>query len=171
MATRKEKKQSLDNILKKFEQVMKALYSSKFKQAQKLLTEIQSAEINRPELKEKAYCLSRLCDRKLEKSDGGVTSDSAEIIYNHGVFCHNNGNFDEALGLFKRSLDTAGEKLDYVLYAMAATQAAQNQNDDAMSSLKEAINLNKTFRIHASNDPDFTNLAEDDNFRILVEEG
>ncbi len=48
MAARKEKKQSLDGILKKFEQAMKALYSSKFKQAQKLLTEIQSAEINRP---------------------------------------------------------------------------------------------------------------------------
>lgn len=170
MAVRKVNKQTHNVILKKFDMVMKALYSSDFKRALKLLTEIKSSDVNRPELIEKAHRLQILCERKLDKSDGKISSDSPEVIYNHGVFCHNNGDFEDALDHFKNSLKLAGEKLDYIYYAMAATQAAQGQNDEALGSLKEAIDLNETYRIHAVNDPDFSNLAEDENFRILVGE-
>ena len=169
MAARKEKKPSLENILKKFEQAMKDIYSSKFEKALKLFNEIQNSNLNRPELIEKAQSLSKLCERKLDKSDGGVTGDSPEVIYDYGIFCHNNGDFEEALAHFKKSLDAAGEKLDYVYYAMAATHAAQGQNDDALESLKIAVDLNETCRIHAANDPDFNELAEDDQFRSLLD--
>jgi len=150
--------------------VLKDLYGSNFKRALKHLTEIEHSKINRPELIEKAQSLRRLCERKLDKSGGKLDSNSPEVIYDHGIFCHNNGDFDEALDHFKKSLAAADNKLDYVYYAMAATQTLQGQNDQALTSLKEAIKLNENCRIHASNDPDFVNLGEDEEFRALIEE-
>lgn len=169
MVARKEKSQTLEEILKNFEQAMKDLYNSNFKKAHKILTDIESSDIDRPELIEKAQSLLKLCEKKLEKGDGVKGDESAEVIYDHGVFCHNNGDFEEALELFKKSLKTAGEKLDYVYYAMAASHAAQGQNNEALKSLKEAVSLNGIYRIHAANDPDFNSLSEDENFKRLVE--
>jgi tetratricopeptide (TPR) repeat protein len=169
MAASKGEKTSLEDALKKFEQAIKEIHSSNYKKALKLLTEIKETEIDRPELIEKVRNLSRICQRKLDKVDGKVPAKSPEIIYDYGVFCYNNGDFEEALEHFKKSLEAAGEKLDYVYYAMAATHAAQGQNDDALSLLKVAIELNETCRIYAANDPDFSKLADDGQFRKLLD--
>jgi len=168
MAARQKKKESLDEVLKRLEKAMESLHNSDFKGALKLLTAIASSEIDRPEIIEKARQLQLFCERKLDPGDGKPSFTSPEVIYNYGVFCHNRGDFEEAAKHFKNSLKAAGKKLDYVYYAMAASLAAQGQKNEALSSLRQAITLNETLRVQAANDPDFSHLSEDEDFRGLL---
>jgi hypothetical protein len=39
-----------------------------------------------------------------------------------------------------------------------------------LKSLKKAIDLDVTHRIHAVSDPDFSSLAEEESFKALIEE-
>jgi tetratricopeptide (TPR) repeat protein len=169
MTAKKEKKNnSKDDLFGKFDSAMKALYSSDYERAEKHFKEIAEADTDRPEIIEKAQSMLKVCSRELSGDKDGNPGDTVEAAYDKGVYYHNNKELDKALDQFKQSQKMAGEKQDFIYYAMAATQALLGKKGQAVESLKEAIKLNETCRIYATNDPDFEKLSEEKDFKALV---
>lgn len=90
-----------------------------------------------------------------------------EDYFYQGILESNRQHYDEALKHFDRALKL-GPRDDRVVYIMASTLALKGEKDQALSSLKEAIELNSANRIHALQDPDFDLLREEGDFLDLV---
>jgi tetratricopeptide (TPR) repeat protein len=84
-----------------------------------------------------------------------------------GILESNRQHYDEALKHLDRALKM-GPKDDRVVYLVASTLALKGEKDQALTSLREAIELNSVNRIHAQQDPDFDLLREEGDFLDLV---
>ena len=90
-----------------------------------------------------------------------------EDYFYQGILESNRQHYDEALKHFDRALKMS-PKDDRVVYIMASTLALKGEKDQALSNLREAIDLNSPNRIHAQQDPDFDLLREEGDFLDLV---
>ena len=150
-----------------YAQALSLLQQKKHKSASKQFTRLIERFPGEIEIIAKAHSFLRICDRHLSdpKKESAPTP---EEIFNQGVFYHNDGRYDKALGDYSRALKLSKKNNNHIYYAMAATELSMGNADDALNHLEKAIQLNEENRFFANNDPDFEPLATNNRFRNLV---
>ena len=117
------------------------------------------------EIADRCRVYLRVCERDL--GEKVMPLKRVEDYYYQAILECNRQRYDEALKHLDRALKM-NPKDDRLLYVLASTQALKGDREQALSALKESIDLNATNRIHAQNDPDFDVLRDDDAFLDLV---
>ena len=161
------KKRFTSDVYTLYAQALSLLHQKKHKTASKQLTRLIATFPSEIEVIARAQSFLRICDRHLldQKKDSARTP---EEIFNQGVFYHNAGRYDKALGDYSRALKLSEKNNDHIYYAMAATELSMGNADDALKHLEKAIQLNEKNRFFAHNDPDFEPLATNNQFRKLI---
>ncbi|HET9481127.1 MAG TPA: tetratricopeptide repeat protein [Candidatus Polarisedimenticolia bacterium] len=116
-----------------------------------------------------------ICDRarmyiavsRARTATSGPKPKTADDFYYHGVIAANNGRLEEAAEYFDKVVrqDASSDK---AWYAMAALCSLRNDARGATSNLSRAIELNRSNRTQALNDPDFDPMREDAGFMELL---
>jgi tetratricopeptide (TPR) repeat protein len=92
---------------------------------------------------------------------------TAEDMYSHGVVLMNDGDHAAALELFEQAAAKA-PKDERISYVRAVALALSGEDDAALEMLSTAIEANDVNRIYARNDPDFSSLSANPDFRELT---
>ena len=87
--------------------------------------------------------------------------------YYQGVFLANRGEYQEAIGQFRKALALDSDS-DKVHYSLAASYARLGEREQALASLRRSIELDGSIRVQARQDSDFQELREDPAFDDLV---
>ena len=150
-----------------YTQALSLLHQKKHRPASKQFTRLIETFPSEIEVIARARSFLRICDRYLPdpKKD---SARSPEELFNQGVFYHNDGRYDKALGNYSQALKLSKKNNDHIYYAMAATELSMGNADDALEHLKTAIQLNEENRFFAYNDPDFDPLTTNNRFRKLI---
>ena len=154
-----------EQALQEYDRALQLLRKQEFAGAADGFKAILKNHPQEKEIADRCRVYLRVCERDL--GEKVMPLKRVEDYYYQGVLECNRQRYDEALKHLDRALKM-NPKDDRVLYVLAATQALKGEREQALSSLKEAIDLNATNRIHAQNDPDFETLREDDAFLDLV---
>jgi tetratricopeptide (TPR) repeat protein len=147
------------------EKAIKLLYQKDFRKARSELDNLIANYPMESEILARARSYIQICKReeaRLKKD--AVTTDQ---LYSLGVMEHNSGNYDQAISYFRQTLESYPE-IDYVHYSLAASLALQRSADEAIQSLRRAIELNEDNRIYAKNDADFSLLHTHQEFADLI---
>ena len=149
--------------LSSFEAAMKLFHTRKLKDARELF---QTAA-NGPErdVAQRARLHIAMCDRRLQQPT--LQLGSAEEHYNYGVALINSRNIAEARKHLERALEMAPGS-DHIHYALALAQALSGDVMNAYENLKRAIELEPRNRLIARQDADFTPLANQPPFDLLL---
>ncbi len=118
------------------------------------------------EVADRARVHLRLCEQRL----GGRAPalKSADDYYHLGVAELNARRLEEAIEHLKKA-DKAAPNREDVRYALAAAHALRGNSQSALEHLKAAIALRPENRFQARHDDDFRSLADDPQFRQLVQ--
>ncbi len=150
-------------VVKDYEQALKAMQSQKFDRAKPLLEKVVAGPIK--ELADRAGMHLNICNQQLAKTT--TSFKTPEEHYDYAVSLMNMGDFVAAREHFDK-LSSQNPKLDFVWYGMAVLECLTGRFPEALQHLAEAIRLNKANRYQARNDSDFRNLADDPRFTELL---
>ncbi len=142
---------------------LKAMQERKFERAKALLQKVVEGASR--ELGDRALVHLNTCNQQLAR--GGTSFKTSEEHYDYAVALMNQGNYDEARSHLEKIL-RGNSKADYAVYGLAVLDCLQGRVEDALRHLDESIRLNPAHRIHARNDTDFQNLADDPRFTELL---
>lgn len=92
---------------------------------------------------------------------------TAEDMYSHGVVLMNDGDYAAALEIFEQAAAKA-PKDERISYVRAVALTLSGEDDAALQMLRTAIEANDINRIYARNDPDFSSLSANPEFRELT---
>ncbi len=106
-------------------------------------------------------CQVRLADAPKDPQDG-------EGWLLRGIWLANSGRLDDALVAFDRALG-AGAPAARVHYARAAGLAIGERLEDALTSLRAAIDADPINRAYSLGDPDFERLRETAGYAAMVD--
>ena len=142
---------------------LKAMQERKFEKAKALLQKVVEGASR--ELGDRAAVHLNTCNQQLARSS--TTFKTSEEHYDYAVALMNQGNYDEARSHLEKILKQ-NAKADYAIYGLAVLDCLQGRVEDSLRHLDQAIKLNPAHRIHARNDTDFQNLADDPRFTELL---
>jgi tetratricopeptide (TPR) repeat protein len=146
---------------------LKKLYDGDYQAAKKIFDQLLTDYAEDRELLARVRSLRQACEERLNGKDGPGEL-SADDHYDRAIFHHNEGQFDRAMDHLKKSLERGGRKAWHVHYAMAAVNSRQGNRQEALKSLKEALNLSPQARHMASQDPDFEPLRGNEDFESVL---
>ncbi|HYX68850.1 MAG TPA: tetratricopeptide repeat protein [Terriglobales bacterium] len=135
----------------------------KFERAKALLQKV--VEGGSRELGDRALVHLNTCNQQLAR--GGTTFKTSEEHYDYAVALMNQGDYDDARTHLEKILKQ-NAKADFAIYGLAILDCLQGRVEDALRHLDQAIKINPAHRIHARNDTDFQNLADDPRFTELL---
>lgn len=118
------------------------------------------------ELIDRARTHLAVCRRKIDPP--AVEPEGGAAWLTEAVVLSNEGRTEEALQAFEKAL-AGGAESAKVYYARAAALAAADRSDEAIESLRLAIETDPENRAFALGDPDFERLRELAGFVELVE--
>ncbi len=95
-------------------------------------------------------------------------SDSS-AWYNLGYCSEQAGNYDEAIGYFKKA-EVHGFPAVYTQYGIAKTYALKGDNDQCMSTLKAAADSGYNFYVPVKNDSAFIKVRMTESFKKILNE-
>lgn len=153
----------LAQVVKDYEQALKALQSQKFDRAKPLLEKVISA--GNKELSDRATLHLNICNQQLAKSSQKFGNPAEQ--YDYAVSLMNMGDYVGAREQLERLLKN-DPKLDYAWYGFSVLECLTGHYPEALQRLTEAIRLNPANRFQARNDSDFQNLADDPRFTELL---
>lgn len=142
---------------------LKAMQERKFERAKGLLQKV--VEGGSRELGDRALVHLNTCNQQLARST--TSFKTSEEHYDYAVALMNQGNYDEARAQLEKILKQ-NAKADYAIYGLAILDCLQGRVEDSLRHLDQAIRINPAHRIHARNDTDFQNLADDPRFTELL---
>ncbi len=151
--------QAVDN----YQAGLKAMQERKFERAKGLLQKVVEGPSR--ELADRAAVHLNTCNQQLARSS--TSFKTSEEHYDYAVALMNQGNYDEARAHLEKILKQ-NAKADYAIYGLAVLDCLQGRVEDSLRHLDQAIRLNPAHRIHARNDTDFQNLADDPRFTELL---
>lgn len=154
--------------LKEFEKALKMMSAGKHSEARQTLNELIGKADEDPHLSAGAKKYLRICERKLTEVSPPEKGNPEEH-YDQGVYCHNAGRYKEAMELFQQALKVSDGDSGYIYYAMAATEARQQNADKAVEFLAKSVEQSRENAFHASGDPDFRSLSSNKQFQELLE--
>ena len=142
---------------------LKAMQERKFERAKGLLQKVVEG-LSR-ELADRAAVHLNTCNQQLASSS--TSFKTAEEHYDYAVALMNQGDYDDARTHLEKILKQ-NSKADFAIYGLAVLDCLQGRVEDALRHLDQAIRFNPAHRIHARNDTDFQNLADDPRFTELL---
>lgn len=104
--------------------------------------------------------------QKRPKKDS-VPLKTFEDHYRYAVARINHKDYAGAIKLLEKSLEFK-EQEGLVHYLMADAHSLMGQADEALETLKKAVQKDKTFAVLAQNEPDFEALWEDKKFKLIT---
>jgi tetratricopeptide (TPR) repeat protein len=152
------------DLLKIYEQGLKAFHQKKWKAAADFFTRILD-ETDQVEFANRARRYLEMCRQQLEAA-GSAPRDSDPFLM--AVYERNRGNFEAALDLCSRGGRQG--KDERFTYLAASLLAVMGEDEKAASVLAQAIELNPKNRIHAYHDSDFDSLRESSDHKQLFEQ-
>ncbi len=154
-----------DKALKELERGMNHLHKQQYAEALKNFKTIIDGYPEDKELLDRAQVYRRICESRM-KSPPPTPKDPAGLFY-LGVIKANEADFDGAVGYLQSALQASPED-EKIHYVLASTLALKGERENAVTHLKQAIDLNSLNRIHARNDPDFEPIRDDDALQNLL---
>lgn len=150
-------------VVKDYEQALKAMQSQKFDRAKPLLEKVISA--GSKELSDRAAMHLNICNQQLAKT--AQKFGNAAEQYDYAISLMNLGDYVGAREHLEK-LIKQNPNLDYAWYGYSVLECLTGHFPDALQHLAEAIRLNPAIRFQARNDSDFQNLADDPRFTELL---
>jgi len=154
-----------EQALHTYEHSLNLLRKKQFAEAAEAFRGLLKSFPQEKEIADRCRAYLRVCERGSD--DKAMPLKRVEDYYYQGIVESNRQQYDEALKHLDRALEMSPRD-DRVLYIVASTQALKGDREQALSALKEAIELNAVNRIYAQQDPDFEPLRDDDAFLDLV---
>ena len=151
-----------------FEKAVKAFGKKEFDKASGLFDDILKSHSQERDLVDRARAYKSICERAEKKA--APRPKSFDEWLNQGVYLHNRGEYQEALGSFTQASELL-PKNDSALYCLAAAQARLGKDDDAVKSLASAVRIDAANRAQARHDPDFDHLRDSDAFLDAIMPG
>ena len=153
----------LVQVVKDYEQALKALQAQKFDRAKPLLEKVLTA--GSKELSDRAAIHLNICNQQLAKTSQKFGNAAEQ--YDYAVSLMNMGDYVGAREQLEKLLKN-DPKLDYAWYGFSVLECLTGHFPEALQHLTEAIRLNPANRFQARNDTDFQNLADDPRFTELL---
>lgn len=142
-----------------------SIFEKDYKKARNELKTLLETYPSEKEILARARSYIRICDR--EEAAQKRPPVTADQMYAMGVLEHNKANYEKAVSLFLKSLESHPDS-DYIYYSLAASLAMKGDLQGAMENLRKAIERNEDNRVFAKNDADFTALHSMKEFAELV---
>lgn len=161
----KSESRGLDAV-RSYEVAIKHMHAEEYEKAIKAFRKIAEECTDEPEIQGRARVLLQASEKRLQERSRRVLK-SADDHYNMGIAELNRREFDAALLHLQHALKLA-PKGEYILYAMAAASALKGSRDEALAFLKQSIHFRPANRFMAQRDSDFAALADDADFKQLV---
>lgn len=147
-------------LLERYQLGMAALYGKKWKEAEKILSEV-AAKTSQPEVAARASQFA-------ETARGHAPDDGGEDPYLRAVYDKNRGAFEAALAACK---DVGrGDKDGRFAYLAAAVECLRGDLEASGKRLGRAFELDSSHRAFARRDPDLEALRQSAGHRHLFEE-
>lgn len=151
-----------DDALKRYEEGLRLLYDSKWKEAEEIFSALVG-DADHPQIADRARQFTELCRQRTGSSPKDVDP------YDRAVFEKNRGNLDEARKLAKKLAKVDDDERS--AYLMASIEALDGADDRALELLETAIRLEPKNRVHAYHDPDFETIRGSEEFAGLIAAG
>lgn len=151
--------------LKVFEQAVKVFNRRQFSEAKTLFENLITRYPQEVEILARVSTYVHVCNQRLAQSEN--LPQSADELYDRGVFALNTGNFRAAREFFEKALQARPNEA-HLLYSLAVTVLRLGSIDEALGYLKRSFELQPRFRAQALNDSDFADLREERKFLNLL---
>jgi len=146
-----------------YEAGLKAMQEHKFERAKGLLEKVVKGASR--ELGDRALVHLNTCNQQMARIS--TSFKTPEEHYDFAVSLMNSGSYDDARTHLEK-IQKQSPKADYAVYGLAALACLMHKPEDALRYLAIAIKMNAMNRLHARNDTDFQNLADDPRFTELL---
>ena len=152
-------------ILEMFESAVKIFWDGQYREALSAFERIRESSIGFLHLSERINSYISACSIRLES--GGLKPKTPGEYYIAGVIRLNEGKFDESLKYLSQAVDKDGSN-DAWLFSLACAYALKGRNEEAISALSKAIEINRDNKFFARNCPDFYNIKGNKDFKELL---
>lgn len=142
-----------------YEQALEAFYGGKYDKAEKLFEQAQT-ETEQSDLAARARTFGLACRQRIEDAP------AADDPFLEAVVAKNRGDLDEVMDMCSRGGRRG--KDERFAYLAASVAALRGETEDAVTLLRQAIEMNEENRVHAYHDPDFDGVREDESFQQLI---
>ncbi len=170
MKDEKTKTDEYQKSLAAYAEAVKEFRREKFDKAVEALCAFIEKHPAEKELVDRARIYVAVAESRLKGKGEPVVLKTAEDFYQYGIFKVNAGEHDEALKLLERA-----EKLEpesgKVSYALADVTCLMGRTEECFEHLKKAVQIDKSFRVLAQNEPDFEPVWEDKKFKAITRIG
>ncbi|MBN1223453.1 MAG: tetratricopeptide repeat protein [Candidatus Aminicenantes bacterium] len=161
----KAKKDLYEKTVASYGQAAKAFRRGDCQKAKEYFEAFVEKFPNEKELVDRAQIYLKICRDKGKKDT--IPLQTFEDYYEMGVYRMNQGDYEEALKLFKKALDKNPDT-GKILYLIGKTNYKIGQNEEFFVNLKAAIQKDSSIRVFAQNDPDIEELKEDKKFKVIT---
>jgi tetratricopeptide (TPR) repeat protein len=161
----KAKKDSYERALSAYGEAMKEFHKGKLDKAQELLKSFLEKYDMEKELVDRAKIYLEITQEKGKKAV--ISLKTLDDYFYYSVYKMNTGDYEEALKLLEKALEMKEEE-GRIYYLMADAYVLMGKTEEALESLKRAVQKDKFFRILAQNETDFEPLWEDKKFKLIT---
>ena len=163
----------LDTTQKKnvgaFTKANEKYFKGDYKGAKAAFEELLTVEDLNTTIADRCRSFIASCDTKLDDSEAKL--ETADEFYLHGLYCHNNADYDQAEKHFATAIKMSADN-DVYQFSLACTYAAQGDRNLAVETLEKAMSINEDNKVYARNSAEFQKLAEvhEDVAELIKEE-
>jgi tetratricopeptide (TPR) repeat protein len=161
----KAKKDSYERALSAYGEAMKEFHKGKLDKAQELLKSFLEKYHMEKELVDRAKIYLEITQEKGKKAV--ISLKTLDDYFYYSVYKMNTGDYEEALKVLEKALEMKEEE-GRIYYLMADAYVLVGKTEEALESLKKAVQKDKFFRILAQNETDFEPLWEDKKFKLIT---
>ncbi|MBN2245126.1 MAG: tetratricopeptide repeat protein [Candidatus Aminicenantes bacterium] len=167
MAEEKEKQKHDDyeKALNIYMQAIKSVQKGDYQKASEQLKSFMNKYSEEKELCARADIYLKICEGRLENTID--QPKDFEDYFQHAVYQLNSGNLEQALELAKNA-EQKEPKQGKIHYLIASIYLKMDKLEEALESLKSAVQLDKYFKIIARNETDFEKLWQDKKFKLIT---
>jgi tetratricopeptide (TPR) repeat protein len=149
------KKDEYQKALTAYADAIKEFRREKFEKAIEMLKAFLERHPAEKELADRARIYIAISEGRLKGKGDPISLKTAEDHYQYGIYKMNAGEYDEP---------ESGK----VHYALADVSCLMGQAEESLEHLKKAVQVDKSFRVLAQNEPDFEPLWEDKKFKLIT---
>lgn len=155
-----------EKAIESFERAVKALYKGEADKAKEQFDRLKESHGNEIELMDRVNSFLAVCERKLSPQRKPKTT---EELVTHGVLLHNAGDSQQAIKALAKALE-AEPSNPHIEYCLAAAHARAGEPTEAVKHLRQAIQFDRSSRIHALADEDFATMRDRSELSSLLSE-
>ena len=160
-----KKKASVDKKTELITSAVKVFWDGKYEKAKAAFEKIAEEYGEETHLVNRLDTYIAVCERRIDGDELKPRgADEQRVV---GLYHVNNGDLKEGISWLKKAAKKE-EGREVYLYELACAYALAEQEEDAIETLGQAIELNDDNRYYALNNPDFEALRSSQGFKALV---